>query len=264
MSDIVILSGARTAIGTFGGALANTPPIALGALVARAAMERAQLEHGRQYYADEDALAPPSDAEENRLMVSNVVVDDSDSSDDGDNDNHNDDGDDGRRSKGTAGGGGALTSSKSLRDKSRSLRTSLQALGRKLSDNMAVEDGISIRNLGGKANYVAMDASSDEGNGRRSSTDPPGSSSSDSSEQLSQFCDELEKGIQARTESQETSIVEEDDISADADDEHTDDEADGSIIVREEGGIAFVRVDSDLSNLSRRSRTPSIVSAAAK
>ena len=230
----------------------------------RAAVEQAKMDHGRQYFADEDALAPPSDTEGNRLMVSNVVDDDSDISDDGENINRNNDDDgNGRRSKGT-GAGGAVASSKSLRDKSRSLRTSLQALGRKLSDNMAVDDGISIRNLGGKANYVAMDASSDEGNGRRSSMDPPGSSSSDSSEQLSQFCDELEKGSQARTQSQETSIVEdEDDISADADDEHTDDEADNSIIVREEGGIAFVRVDSDLSNLSRRSRTPSIVSASA-
>ena len=40
MTDIVILSGARTAIGTFGGALANTPPIALGAHVSKAAMAR--------------------------------------------------------------------------------------------------------------------------------------------------------------------------------------------------------------------------------
>ena len=41
MTDIVILSGVRTAIGTFGGALAGTPPIALAATVARAAIERA-------------------------------------------------------------------------------------------------------------------------------------------------------------------------------------------------------------------------------
>lgn len=39
--DIVILAGARTAIGTFGGALAGTPPIDLGTVVAKAAMERA-------------------------------------------------------------------------------------------------------------------------------------------------------------------------------------------------------------------------------
>ena len=39
--DIVILSGARTAIGTFGGALAGTAPTETGALVAKAALERA-------------------------------------------------------------------------------------------------------------------------------------------------------------------------------------------------------------------------------
>jgi len=44
MSDIVILSGARTAIGTFGGALAGTPPIELGTVAARAALERAGVE----------------------------------------------------------------------------------------------------------------------------------------------------------------------------------------------------------------------------
>ncbi|MBF9033026.1 acetyl-CoA C-acyltransferase [Rhodobacterales bacterium HKCCE2091] len=46
MEDIVILSGARTAIGTFGGALAGTPPAALGATAAKAAMERAGVEGG--------------------------------------------------------------------------------------------------------------------------------------------------------------------------------------------------------------------------
>ena len=40
MTDIVILGGARTAIGTFGGALAGTSPIELGTVVAKAAMER--------------------------------------------------------------------------------------------------------------------------------------------------------------------------------------------------------------------------------
>ncbi|KAE9632255.1 acetyl-CoA C-acyltransferase family protein [Parasedimentitalea maritima] len=40
MTDIVILDGARTAIGTFGGALANTAPIDLAATVSKAAMER--------------------------------------------------------------------------------------------------------------------------------------------------------------------------------------------------------------------------------
>ncbi|MBT8418174.1 MAG: acetyl-CoA C-acyltransferase family protein [Silicimonas sp.] len=47
MKDIVILSGARTAIGTFGGALAGTPPITLGATVAKAALERAGV-YGRR------------------------------------------------------------------------------------------------------------------------------------------------------------------------------------------------------------------------
>ena len=41
MTDIVILDGARTAIGTFGGALANTAPIDLATTVSKAAMERA-------------------------------------------------------------------------------------------------------------------------------------------------------------------------------------------------------------------------------
>ena len=41
MDDIVILSGVRTAIGTFGGSLSGIAPISLGATVAKAAMERA-------------------------------------------------------------------------------------------------------------------------------------------------------------------------------------------------------------------------------
>lgn len=41
MKDIVILGGARTAIGTFGGSLAGTPPIELGTVAAKAALERA-------------------------------------------------------------------------------------------------------------------------------------------------------------------------------------------------------------------------------
>ena len=44
MTDVVILSGARTAIGTFGASLAGTPPISLGAIAARAAIERAGIE----------------------------------------------------------------------------------------------------------------------------------------------------------------------------------------------------------------------------
>jgi acetyl-CoA C-acetyltransferase len=41
MQDVYILSGARTAIGAFGGSLAATPPIDLAATVAAAALERA-------------------------------------------------------------------------------------------------------------------------------------------------------------------------------------------------------------------------------
>ena len=41
MTEIVILSGARTAIGTFGGSLAGQTPIALAAHVSRAAIDRA-------------------------------------------------------------------------------------------------------------------------------------------------------------------------------------------------------------------------------
>ena len=41
MTDIVILGGARTAIGAFGGSLAGTSPIELGTIVAREALARA-------------------------------------------------------------------------------------------------------------------------------------------------------------------------------------------------------------------------------
>ena len=44
MTDIVILGGARTAIGTFGGSLAAIPPIELGTVAAKAALERAGVE----------------------------------------------------------------------------------------------------------------------------------------------------------------------------------------------------------------------------
>jgi acetyl-CoA C-acetyltransferase len=47
MEEIVILSGARTAIGTFGGSLAGVPPTTLGATAARAALERAGVEGGQ-------------------------------------------------------------------------------------------------------------------------------------------------------------------------------------------------------------------------
>jgi len=44
MTDIVILSGVRTAIGTFGGSLAGVTPIDLGATVTKAALARAKVE----------------------------------------------------------------------------------------------------------------------------------------------------------------------------------------------------------------------------
>lgn len=47
MTDIVILGGARTAIGTFGGALATTPPIETAAIAAKEAMRRGGVEGGQ-------------------------------------------------------------------------------------------------------------------------------------------------------------------------------------------------------------------------
>ena len=47
MTDIVILGGARTAIGTFGGALAAVPPAQLGTIAAKEAMARAGVEPGQ-------------------------------------------------------------------------------------------------------------------------------------------------------------------------------------------------------------------------
>lgn len=47
IKDIVILSGARTAIGTFGGALAGTAPVDLGTTVSKAALERGGVEPGQ-------------------------------------------------------------------------------------------------------------------------------------------------------------------------------------------------------------------------
>lgn len=45
--DVVILDGARTAIGTFGGSLAGIAPTALGAAVAKEAMSRSQVDPGQ-------------------------------------------------------------------------------------------------------------------------------------------------------------------------------------------------------------------------
>jgi acetyl-CoA C-acetyltransferase len=47
MTDIVILGGARTAIGTFGGALSGRPPIETGTIAAKEAMARAGVEGGQ-------------------------------------------------------------------------------------------------------------------------------------------------------------------------------------------------------------------------
>jgi acetyl-CoA C-acetyltransferase len=47
MTDIVILDGCRTAIGTFGGKLAGTPPTQLGATVAKEALQRSGVEGGQ-------------------------------------------------------------------------------------------------------------------------------------------------------------------------------------------------------------------------
>jgi len=47
MTDIVILDGCRTAIGTFGGKLAGTPPTQLGATVAKEALKRSGVEGGQ-------------------------------------------------------------------------------------------------------------------------------------------------------------------------------------------------------------------------
>ena len=43
-NEIVVLGGARTAIGTFGGSLAGMPPVKLASTVAEAAMERSGVE----------------------------------------------------------------------------------------------------------------------------------------------------------------------------------------------------------------------------
>ena len=44
MQDIVIVSAARTAVGKFGGSIANIPATELGAIVIREAIARARLD----------------------------------------------------------------------------------------------------------------------------------------------------------------------------------------------------------------------------
>jgi acetyl-CoA C-acetyltransferase len=46
-NDAVILSGVRTAVGTFGGALKTVPPVKLGEIVVREALARAKLQPGQ-------------------------------------------------------------------------------------------------------------------------------------------------------------------------------------------------------------------------
>ena len=47
MKDIVILDGARTAIGTFGGSLSSVAPIDLATVATEAALERSGVEGGQ-------------------------------------------------------------------------------------------------------------------------------------------------------------------------------------------------------------------------
>ena len=47
MQDIVIVSAARTAVGKFGGSIANIPATELGAIVIREAIARARLDRRR-------------------------------------------------------------------------------------------------------------------------------------------------------------------------------------------------------------------------
>ncbi|MDO4725038.1 MAG: acetyl-CoA C-acyltransferase, partial [Comamonadaceae bacterium] len=42
--EVVVVSAVRTAIGTYGGSLKDMPPTALGALVLKESLQRAQLE----------------------------------------------------------------------------------------------------------------------------------------------------------------------------------------------------------------------------
>ena len=44
MREVVVVSGVRTAIGTFGGSLKDVPPTQLGAIVVAEAMKRAAVQ----------------------------------------------------------------------------------------------------------------------------------------------------------------------------------------------------------------------------
>src|SRR5207248_10358395 len=47
MKDIVVLGGARTAVGTYGGALRDTSATDLGVIAAKGALERSKVEPGK-------------------------------------------------------------------------------------------------------------------------------------------------------------------------------------------------------------------------
>ncbi len=79
MTEIVLLDGARTAIGTFGGKLTGTPPAALGAHVAKAAMERAGVEPGQIGHVVYGSVIPtePRDAYLSRVSAMDAGIPDS-------------------------------------------------------------------------------------------------------------------------------------------------------------------------------------------
>ncbi|MEL7395026.1 MAG: acetyl-CoA C-acyltransferase family protein [Pseudomonadota bacterium] len=78
MTDIVLLDGARTAIGTFGGNLAGTPPSALGAHVAKAALERSGVEPGQVGHVVFGSVIPtePRDAYLSRVAAMDAGIPD--------------------------------------------------------------------------------------------------------------------------------------------------------------------------------------------
>ncbi|MEL6646840.1 MAG: acetyl-CoA C-acyltransferase family protein [Pseudomonadota bacterium] len=78
MTDIVLLDGARTAIGTFGGKLAGTPPSVLGAHVAKAAMERSGVEPGQVGHVVFGSVIPtePRDAYLSRVAAMDAGIPD--------------------------------------------------------------------------------------------------------------------------------------------------------------------------------------------
>ncbi|MEM9240888.1 MAG: acetyl-CoA C-acyltransferase family protein [Pseudomonadota bacterium] len=78
MTDIVLLDGARTAIGTFGGKLAGTPPAALGAHVAKAALERSGVEPGQVGHVVFGSVIPtePRDAYLSRVAAMDAGIPD--------------------------------------------------------------------------------------------------------------------------------------------------------------------------------------------